>query len=113
MTQSRLREFEELILLAVLVADSDAYGASLQQILARQAGRDVSLGAIYTALDRLARKGLVRSELGEPTPIRGGRRKRHYTLTPSGLRELRELRRIREGLWKLVAPEIPKGGTDR
>jgi DNA-binding PadR family transcriptional regulator len=113
MGESRLREFEEMVLLAVLVADSEAYGVSLQQILAQQAGRDVSLGAIYTALDRLTRKGLVRSELGDPTPIRGGRRKRYYALTPTGLEEMRELRRIREGMWKQVASELPEGGTER
>lgn len=111
MTASRLREFEELVLLAVMVAGAEAYGSSLQQVLARRAGRDVSLGAIYTALDRLSRKGLVRSQLGEPTPMRGGRRKRHYELTATGLEELRELRRIRERMWNEVASEFPEGGT--
>ena len=113
MGESRLREFEEMVLLAVLVAGAEAYGVSLQQILAEQAGREVSLGAIYTALDRLTRKGLVRSELGAPTPVRGGRRKRHYELTPAGLDEMRELRRIREGMWKQVAPQLPDGGAKR
>ena len=56
MPEVRLREFEELVLLSVLIAAPEAYGASLQQILAREAGRDVSLGAIYTALDRLAHR---------------------------------------------------------
>lgn len=113
MGESRLREFEEMVLLAVLVAGADAYGVSLQQILAEQAGRDVSLGAIYTALDRLTRKGLVRSELGAPTPVRGGRRRRHYRLTPTGLRELRAVRNIREGMWEQVAPDLTPGGTER
>jgi len=113
MGESRLREFEEMVLLAVLVADSEAYGVALQRILAEQAGREVSLGAIYTALDRLTRKGLVGSELGEPTAVRGGRRKRHYRLTPTGLREMRALRRIREGMWRQVARELPEGGTKR
>ena len=110
MSEIRLREFEELVLLSVLIATPEAYGASLQQILAREAGRDVSLGAIYTALDRLAQKGLVSSQLGEPTPVRGGRRKRHYALTPSGFEHLRKARRIRDRMWQQVAPEVLEGG---
>ena len=85
MSEDRLREFEELVLLSVLIAAPEAYGASLQKILAEDAGRTVSLGAIYTALDRLARKGLVRSELGDPTPVRGGRRKRRKRRRGSGI----------------------------
>ncbi|MGW8268263.1 MAG: PadR family transcriptional regulator, partial [Longimicrobiales bacterium] len=83
----------------------------LQQVLASEAGREVSLGAIYTALDRLAQKGLVSSELGDPTPVRGGRRKRHYELTPRGLEHLREARRIRERMWGRVTPELSEGGA--
>ncbi|MGD2123244.1 MAG: PadR family transcriptional regulator [Gemmatimonadota bacterium] len=99
----RLREFEELVLLSVLIATPDAYGPSLQQILEEEAGRKASLGAIYTALERLARKGLVLSELGDPTPVRGGRRKRHYELTPEGLERVHETRRIRERMWEKAA----------
>ena len=105
MSGTHLREFEELVLLAVLVAGPDAYGASLQEVLDAEAGRAVSLGAIYTALDRLARKGLVSSELGEPTPVRGGRRKRHYEVTSMGLEEVKAIRRIRARMWERVAPE--------
>lgn len=106
MSDIRLREFEELVLLSVLIASPDAYGASLQLILAEEAGREVSLGAIYTALERLGRKGLVSSELGDPTPVRGGRRKRHYELTPSGREHVREVRSIRERMWVKAAPGL-------
>lgn len=106
MSQNRLREFEELVLLSVLIASPEAYGASLQGVLAEEAGREVSLGAIYTALDRLDRKGLVISELGDPTPVRGGKRKRQYQLTPEGLEHVREARHIRERMWKRVSPEL-------
>lgn len=112
MGEFRLREFEELVLLAVLVADRVAYGAALQEVLAKEADRDVSLGAIYTALDRLSRKGLVSSELGEPSPVRGGRRKRQYQLTPDGLEHVAEVRRIRNRMWDRVAPALRgEGGT--
>jgi DNA-binding PadR family transcriptional regulator len=109
MTERRLREFEELVLLSVLITDPDAYGASIQEVLADEAGRVVSLGAIYTALDRLAQKGLVLSELGDPTPVRGGRRKRHYSLTPEGLEHVREARRVRDRMWARVSLD-PVGG---
>jgi PadR family transcriptional regulator PadR len=97
-----LREFEELVLLAVILTEGDASGVTIQGVLDLEAGRDVSLGAIYTALDRLARKGMVQSWLGEPTPVRGGRRKRHYKLTASGLKRVAEARRIRESLWAKI-----------
>ena len=99
MRESRLREFVELVLLSVLIQTPNAYGAALQETLASEANRDVSLGAIYTALERLGRRGLVVSELGDPTPVRGGRRKRHYSLTPLGLAHVKEARRVRERLW--------------
>ena len=99
MSDIRLREFEELVLLSVLVAGSEAYGASIQRVLDDEAHRPVSLGAIYTALERLTRKGFVRSEMGAPTPVQGGRRKRQYELTDEGVRQVAAIRRIRESLW--------------
>jgi len=109
MSENRLREFEELVLLSVLIAGPEAYGASLQRVLAEEAGRDVSLGAIYTALERLDRKGLVISELGEPTPVRGGRRKRQYELTAAGKELVGETHRIRGRMWQKVRPDLLEG----
>lgn len=111
MTEFPIREFEELILLGVLITSPDAYGPSIQQAVLEEAGRDVSLGAIYTALSRLAQKGLVTSEMGEPTPVRGGRRKRHYELTPEGLERVREARQVRNRMWDRVAPELKEGAV--
>ena len=108
MGNNHLREFEELVLLCVQMKGEDASGVSIQRALDHEAGRAVSLGAIYTALDRLARKSLVESWLGEPTPVRGGRRKRYYRLTRMGLKQLREVRRVREGLWAKIEHE-PRG----
>lgn len=99
---SNLREFEELVLLSVRMNGEDASGATIQQALDAEAGRAVSLGAIYTALDRLVRKGLVESWLGDPTPVRGGRRKRYYRLTRVGTEELTEIHRIRNRMWTKV-----------
>ncbi len=105
MRGTNLREFEELVLLSVRMNDEDASGNTIQRILDVEAGRAVSIGAIYTALDRLARKGLVESWLGEPTPVRGGRRKRHYRLTPAGLKQLTEIHRIRNSMWSKMDPD--------
>lgn len=99
MKGERLGEFEELVLLAVRQLGADAHGSSVQAVLAREAGREVTLGAIYAALDRGQRKGLADSWLGEPTPERGGRAKRHYRVTPQGVAALEESRRVRELLW--------------
>ena len=108
--QNRLREFEELVLLSVLVAKDDAYGVSIQRILEEEAGRPVLLGPIYTALDRLSQKGLVQSELGVPLPVRGGRRKRLYQLTPAGVAAVTNARRIRDTMWSKIDHEISEGG---
>lgn len=99
MKGERLGEFEELVLLAVRQLADDAHGAAVQEMLALSAGRDVTLGAIYAALDRAQRKGLSDSWLGEPTAVRGGRAKRHYRVTPLGEAALEESRRVRELLW--------------
>ena len=99
MKGERLGEFEEVVLLSARI-EGEASGIAIQQVLEREASRDVSLGAIYSALDRLARKGLVDSWLGDPTPVRGGRRKRYYQVTPEGLLHLEETRRIRDALWE-------------
>jgi len=111
MSDIRLREFEELVLLSVLVAGSGAYGASIQRVLEEEAHRPVTLGAIYTALDRLTRKELVRSEMGAPTPVQGGRRKRQYELTEEGVRQVADIRRIRERLWEKADTETLTEGA--
>lgn len=99
MKGERLGEFEELVLLCVRTLGDEAHGAAVQQALAEEADREVTLGAIYAALDRTQRKGFVDSWLGDPTPVRGGRAKRHYALTDGGIEALAESRRIRESLW--------------
>lgn len=79
-----LGEFEQLVLFAVLHLAPDAYGVSVRQAIQDRADRSVSAGAIYTTLERLEARGLVTSAWGEPTPERGGKRKRYYELTADG-----------------------------
>jgi DNA-binding PadR family transcriptional regulator len=111
MERNRMREFEELVLLGVMAAGDDAYGVSIQRILEEELGTAPSLGAVYTALDRCAQKGWVRSEMGDPTPVRGGRRRRHYRLTRAGLARVTEARNLREAFWSRVGPEARAGGV--
>ena len=81
-------DFEQLILLALVRLDADAYGASIRTEIEKRTGRTIAAGALYTALDRMEKRGLVVSRLGDPTPERGGKRKRLYTLQPTGERAL-------------------------
>jgi PadR family transcriptional regulator PadR len=106
MKGERLGEFEELALLAVLALTDGAYGVAVQELIERETGREVTLGAVYAALERMERKGLLRSDLSESTGERGGKRRRQFRVTPSGLRTLGETRRAREALWKTVPPAI-------
>jgi PadR family transcriptional regulator, regulatory protein PadR len=81
-------DFEQLILLALVRLGADAYGVSIRTQIEKRTGRTISAGALYTALDRMEKRGLVVSRLGDPTPERGGKRKRLYTLQPAGERAL-------------------------
>ena len=81
-------DFEQLILMALIRLGSDAYGVSIRGEIEARTGRAISPGALYTALDRLDGRGLVSSRLGDPTPERGGKRKRLYTVQPAGAREV-------------------------
>ena len=97
-----LGEFELIVLLAVLQLGEQAYGVPVREEILRRTGRDVARGAVYVTLDRLSRKGYLRSRLGEATAERGGRPKRYFEMTARGSRALREslaaLERMREGL---------------
>ena len=88
MSHGHLGEFEYLLLLALLRLGDGAYGVPLRDEIERRSGRRPSLGNLYTALERLERKGYVRSRMGEPTPVRGGRRKKECRLTTAGERAL-------------------------
>lgn len=88
MPGDHLGRFEHFLLLALLRLGDDAYGMTIRRELAEHTGREVAVGAIYTALARLERRGLVQSWLGEPTEERGGKAKRHYRVLAAGKRAL-------------------------
>lgn len=95
-----LGEFEQVVLLAVLRLDDEAYAVTVRDEILACTGRDVSRGSIYITLDRLETKGYLRSWLGDPTPERGGRAKRYYALRPRALEALKETRRALVSLWR-------------
>ena len=84
MSRQSLGHFELLVMLALLRQGEEAYGVPIRQEIAACTDRNPSPGALYTTLERLEEKGLVRSRFGDPTPERGGRAKRYFTLTTRG-----------------------------
>jgi DNA-binding PadR family transcriptional regulator len=100
-----LGDFEHVVLLALLRLGSDAYGTTIRREIEGQTGRSVSVGALYTALDRLERKGFATSSLADPTPQRGGRAKRYFVLTAAGHTALRHSRDVLQRMWRGLEPK--------
>ncbi len=84
-----LGEFEQLVLMAIVRLGADAYGATIRREIESNTARRLSISGVYTTLERLEQKGCVRSWIGEPTPERGGRRRKHFELLPLGARALK------------------------
>jgi PadR family transcriptional regulator, regulatory protein PadR len=97
-----LGEIEQLVLLALLRLGDEGYGIAVQREIESKAGRAVTLGAIYSTLVRLEEQGLLASRVGDPSPVRGGRRKKLYEVQPAGRVALRDalgaLRALSHGL---------------
>jgi PadR family transcriptional regulator PadR len=110
MSREFLGNFELLVLLALVRLGDDAYGVPISEAIEESTGREVALGSVYAALERLEQKGLVNSRWGDPTPERGGRSKRYYGVTSKGLREARDLRAGLMKLWRGV-PELSGGAA--
>ena len=102
----RLGSLEQLLLLALLRLGDDAYGVPIRDEIEERTGRVISPGAIYTALDRLETRRLVRSRLGDPTPERGGKRKRHYRLTAKGSTAIAEAQRDLAKMTRGLEPKL-------
>ena len=83
-----LGEFEQLVLLALIRLQPEAYGVAICNEIEKRTGRSVALGAVYTTLLRLEDKGFVATRLGDSTPQRGGRRKKYYRPLAAGRHEL-------------------------
>ena len=83
-----LGEFEHLVLLALLRLGNGAFGAAIHREIVTRTGRRLPASAVYVTLDRLEAKKMVCSYVGNPTPQRGGRRRKHYLLDTAGQRAL-------------------------
>ena len=101
-----LGELEQVVLLALLRLGEDGFGVAVQSEIEGHTQRRVSLGAIYTTLARLEQKGLIASRIGEPTPQRGGRRKKLYRVLPKGKRALVTSIETLHALTRGLAPSL-------
>lgn len=102
MKGTNLGEFEELVLLTVAALMTEAYSVSICDEMEKYTGRSVKLGVVHAVLNRLEEKGLVKSRLGEATKMRGGKRKRFYTITVPGKTALVRAKEMRDQLWDRV-----------
>ncbi len=102
MSQKSIGELEEIVLLIVAILNGKAYSVSIIEEIGERIGRDISLGAVQTVLKRLEEKGLLRSDFGDTTKARGGKRKRLYEITASGQRLLEQTRAQRNSLWEAI-----------
>ena len=101
-----LGSLELAALLAVARLREDAYGLAVRRDLSERMGRDYSVGAVYTTLQRLEDKGLLTSHASEPLPVRGGRSRRHFALTGAGARAIRDAERQAASLWAGVGTTL-------
>src|SRR5687768_18596650 len=100
MKETRLGEFEEVILLLVGILGEESYAFRIAEEFESQTGRATSIGAIHSTLDRLETKGFLKSAMSDATAKRGGRRKRIFTITALGKRVLKDSMDFKVTLWK-------------
>jgi DNA-binding PadR family transcriptional regulator len=92
-------EFEELVLLTIACLGKKAYGVAIKEDIEQRAKRPISIGSLHSTITRLQEKGFLESRLGEPSHKRGGRRKRFFSLTNSGVLALNNIKNLRDDLW--------------
>jgi len=102
MRDAHLGEFEQLVLLAIVRLGEGAYGVPIRREIARRTGRQVTVGALYSTLDRLEAKGYVSSWFGDPTAERGGRSRRYFRVEPPGVEALALAKNMFDRMWKGV-----------
>lgn len=106
-----LGEFEEIILLTVAVLKDSAYGNAIMEEIETRTNRKINLSAIHSSLHRLERKGFLKSYKGEATPVRGGKSKKYYEITPYGVKALNNIRELRQGLWSAIPNVVLNKGN--
>lgn len=109
MTAHGLGDLEQLVLLAVLRLGDKAYAVSVREEIQQRTRRDLSRGAVYVTLDRMERKGYLRSRLGEPSAERGGKAKRLFTVAAPGMRALRAALAGTQAMLDGLSPDLAWG----
>ena len=102
MSEHNLGEFEQIVLLAVVRLGDDAYGVPIRREIEKRGGRNVTIGALYSTLDRLEVKGCLTSWFADPTGERGGRSRRYFRVQPQGLEALARSKQVLDRMWKGV-----------
>jgi len=105
MKKYQLGEFEEIVLLTVGVLYGNAYGVAIKDEIETRTERNVSVGALQSALRRMEKKGYLLSKLGEPSPERGGKPKRFFSITAFGKKALDHSRDVRTDLRNAI-PDV-------
>lgn len=95
-----LSRSDEILLLAILRLKDNAYGVTILREVAKRTGKNLKLGGLWVSLDILSKRGLLKKQIGDPTPKRGGRSKIYYSLTPDGLKALEKVNEFNLSLWK-------------
>lgn len=98
----QIGEFEELVLLITAILHGKAYGVSVMDAIEGQTGRKINISAVHTALDRLEKKGFLKSKVGGATGERGGRRKRLFEVTELGVQAIEMTRKMRNDLYNQI-----------
>lgn len=106
-----LTRTEEVILLSIHRLGDNAYGVTVRREVERLMGKSYSVGAIYVPLDRMTERGWLKTSIGSPTAVRGGRAKRFYELTSEGRDVLLATKRLHDKLWSGVPNLDPQGGA--
>jgi PadR family transcriptional regulator, regulatory protein PadR len=102
MKGTNLGEFEELVLLTIAALVNEAYSVAICDELEKHTGRTAKLGVVHAVLNRLEEKGLIKSKMGEATNVRGGKRKRYYSVTNAGKAAFIKAKEVRDQLWSLI-----------
>lgn len=108
MEKEHLGELEELILLLIVMLKDEAYGLAIRKALKEHSGRTVTIGAVHGTVNRLEKKGFVKSDMGGATDTRGGRRKRIFNITATGRKALQKSQELKVTLWQQI-PELTLG----
>ncbi len=103
MTKKFISRSEEYILLAIVRLRKGAYGVAIRNRLKQDTGETWAFGAVHVMLSRLEKKGLLESYLAEPTPQRGGRSKRIYTMTSLGRQTMEQIKKVQDRVWSDIS----------